>query len=183
MEATEKWQSTVPGKIVVKYHSINGPKDQVILPGKTFSISTVDRQANQNAVANAVYDPFTNGAFVPVELPPEAVDELGAQPNHVDEDAVLLIASGAAFEAGQELKKLSAPAVVEKVLAAARSLGATDERLGMIEEYLREIDPSLRPVFGRAAQPAVPHQFGSRAADTPESGSAEMNAFGEPIFK
>lgn len=182
MEANEKWQSTVPGRIVVRFNSVNGSKDQLIQPGKAFSISTVDRRANQNAVASPLYDPFTNGSFVPVELPAEAVEELGVQPNHVSDDAVLAIALGARVEAIDELKKLTAPAVVGKVLAAARELGASDERIGMIEEFLKEIDPSLRPVFGRGTQPAVPYQFGRPVADVADKKAPEVNSLGEPVF-
>lgn len=85
----ELWKNEAAGmRWVTVFDPVGNPKSQIVHPGKTFLVSPLERQVNQDAVHAKGADLFTNGTFTLVRATEETVADEIESVNSLSDDEI-----------------------------------------------------------------------------------------------
>jgi hypothetical protein len=119
----EVWRNATAGLVYINRIGEYGRKfSELIQPGRAFQVTPTERRLNQNSVALAEFDVFTNGTLEPVDLIDDEPDteKLRNNPNLItDKDVRLMFRlKGEMFR--QRIEEITNVASVNRLLEAAR---------------------------------------------------------------
>lgn len=165
----EMWRNITPGTVVISRVGEYGRRvDELVRGGRTFSITPAERRMNQNGVARADMDMFTNGTLQPVALLDDEFDTdlLRQNPNTIDEKDLprILRLRGEAFS--QRIGQITNPQTIARLLEVARE---PRHNVTLAQyEALKGRELELRGELDRAApEPEDPNTAGLPRAVTP----------------
>lgn len=142
-ETSEVWKNAGQSRIVLQRYGANANerRHEMIGGGRTFTISTPERQLNQNLAASPELDVFCNGMLVPVQLPDDADEEVVNNPNHLRDEQLpaLFKLNLRTFE--KRVEQISNSAVLERLLEMAPDRDATVRQVAMIQARIDGLSP------------------------------------------
>lgn len=87
--SVEVWKNTAAGARWVKGSDRTGREISKVVPGgKTFTLSTFERQLNQDSVVDATRDMFRNGTFLLVRSSDETIESEILSPNALTDSEI-----------------------------------------------------------------------------------------------
>lgn len=163
----ETWQNLGQGRVVIKrIEARTGDltKEEMVGPGKSFTITTREREANSALAYNEKLDFFRNGTLTPIHLVEgsDAARELANNPNLIsDGDMRTMVGaskSRAKVEAfAERLRAIENPTTLSRMLQLAEEEDAPVSKVRAIQARLAEVEGigfspvPERPVDGPAA--------------------------------
>lgn len=160
----ETWECTTPGRVwfqttTFTRHGQPLLKDVSVGPNKVgakIKISVADRRMNQEQVADAAFDPFTNGLLVRTDASQQALPETQSEAAIPTKDLLSLFAkNGMAFQSA--VKKLD-EIPLRRMRELADDVDATAKQVDFLDAQLEEITASRR----RSQEDAVFDLSGTR---------------------
>lgn len=142
-EEYETWQAN--GRIVLrKFNRVGSLEAVLVNSGRRIQLTEQERIMNQDRVADAAMDPFTNGTLSPVRLPDSSKESAQAivdSPNTMAEEDMVKLLDGHHKTFDKKLGEITSPYVVRRMLALAQSdeVDITVKRIEAIETRLREL--------------------------------------------
>lgn len=141
-DVTEIWKNAGESRIVLqRYGTNNERRHEMIGGGRTFTISTAERQLNQNLAAGPELDVFMNGMLIPVQLPADIDEDVANNPNHLRDEQLpaLFRLQWRAF--GKRIDQISNTAVLERLLEIAPERDATVRQTEVIKTRIAALAP------------------------------------------
>lgn len=143
----ELWENTTAGRVCLKFYNQQGMlTDRLIDSFRKFTITTKERQLNQEMAAGPDLDHFSNGIFAPVRLVETAddIEKIKSNPNLVTEDDMKGLLANKTAKAFQErVDAISNPFALTRMLELAREDDSTTaKQVKAIEDRLRDVSPS-----------------------------------------
>jgi hypothetical protein len=131
----ELWKNVAPG---LRYYMIldvmGNQTHAVVQPGRTFSISPLERQLNQSAAYDPKADLFRNGTFVIVKKSGETIADEIESPNSISdqeiEDAVAELLGGDSVPIELMLERVSSAVTAQRLL---EELGPDGQPMAVVE--------------------------------------------------
>lgn len=153
-EDVETWRNARKGLIyVATFDPLTKRRQSVaVRPDRTVSLTTQERQLNQDMCTSHDLDPFSNGSLVPVELVETAEDyeQITSNPNILDESDMEEILKLKTPSLKKRLGEITNTVAVERLLELATSedneANLTMAALKAIEDRLAELRPGNSPV-------------------------------------
>lgn len=180
----ETWQNPGQSRVVVRRlnHRDELVNDEMVGPGRTFTITSTERELNQQLANSPEQDVFRNGRLVPVQLleGSDIAREVATNPNLLtDGDMRVLATAGtqsksleaaAAFQ--HRLSQITNPTTLERLYQLAIDEDAPYSRVTAIMRRLGEVGgPTYQPAT-TTPDPAL----GPSAAGTPGGPAAQTAA-------
>ena len=188
-ETLEIWKNTTHGMRWCKFHDRSGHENTRIVNSKrTFSITPLDRQLNQDIAATPEQDLFRNGTF---ELVKEAedtnMDEIQSPDALTENEVIALSVETLAYPDRVDffLKDIKSPVALNRVLDQYVADDVSKEAIDYVKMKIAKFDPSVRvaavrePVTTVEPEPEVvtPRQ-GIPEVETPEYVKTEPEKIG-----
>lgn len=141
----EVWRNETRGRIgVVKYDRRGELIHELVRGGGVLSISTEERQLNQERAADEDLDVFSNGSFVPVKIldGTEDAKEIASNPNNKSETDLrdMFKLHWKKFEA--EVGEIKNMTTLERLRSIAQEGDATVRQVDVIESRIAELNPN-----------------------------------------
>lgn len=146
MEGQEVWKNATQAQIVLQRSAGQGLiRHELITGGRTFTITAEERRMNQNLAANEMLDCFSNGALIPLKLPPETEVEIKENPNHIADDQLpqFFKLHWRTFE--KRIDEISNALVLEQLLEIGPEKDATVKQMSVIQARLDVLHPTTAP--------------------------------------
>lgn len=135
MSTMETWETTVETNIYLRKTDQRGREIPLSVGGRVGAklvISTEDRVLNQDLVADAQWDPFTNGMLMPVRVSEEGLRNSNMLTR--DDLVGLLAKSGASFK--KAVSQIDSVVTLQRLHALAKDLDAKPSQMAVIEAAL-----------------------------------------------
>lgn len=144
-ESTEVWKNTAAGMRWMKVIDRQGRETgKTVMGGRTFTITTFDRQVNQDTAAEPELDHFRNGTFVLVK---ESVDtnqdEVASSDSLTDAELATTVHEILAknVTAEQAIFKISSPVTLGRLLEALVVEDAPKSAIDTVKAKKQGIEP------------------------------------------
>lgn len=145
----ESWVNTAAGTVILNRLDHRGEmtRQETVVAGRTFHITTQERRINQEATASEDLDPFKNGMLRPVRLldGTEDAKELASNPNTMSEEDMRALFRAHHKTFASKVNEIRNPYALERMLKMAGEVDTTVSRVDTIKARLAEISPD-RPV-------------------------------------
>jgi hypothetical protein len=175
----EIWKNTTNGMRWCKQHDKAGAEGTKIVQGqRTFSITPLDRQLNQDIAANAELDLFRNGTFVLVRAADDTDEDEIQSPDSVTEGEIAALSMEVTAEPAlvdKLLKGINSPVALSRILEQFVVDDVPKEVIEYVKMKKAKFDPSVTPSAVRTvvaqAEPDAPvttPRQGIPEADTPD---------------
>lgn len=143
VEDHETWRNGTNGIVHVKNLDHRGDlnADVVLRAGQILHIKPSARRLNQDKVVAERFDPFLNGALIPVHLVEDDPDtpKLLANPNIIDDSTIRELLQGDAAVLMERLNKITHPGTLERVLVIATDENVSIRRYQAIQQRIAEV--------------------------------------------
>lgn len=117
-EFVEEWENiAVPAHDIIRFDVRGDPKHEMIQGRRTFQITTAERKVTQDRILRKEDDPFQNGSFRPVVVPPDVNVE--SNPNALSDDEIRKILGASNVAWGEWLKVIDSPDTLSRMLTLA----------------------------------------------------------------
>jgi hypothetical protein len=163
-ETLEVWKNTTHGMRWCKYHDRSGNENTRIVNSKrTFSITPLDRQLNQDIAATPQLDLFRNGTF---ELVREAGDtnleEIQSSDSLTENEVIALSVEtlGSPEKVDYYLRDIRSPIALNRVLDQYVADDVDKSAIEYVKAKIAKFDPSVRA--------AVVHEQVTEPVEEPE---------------
>lgn len=164
----ETWQNVTEGTVVLKRFDHRGEmaKDEVIIGGRNFHITSQERRLNQDKAADEGLDVFRNGTLHPLRLmdDTEEAKEISANPNLMSETDMktLVRVHPKTFE--KRLSEIGNATTLQRLLGMAHTEDASIKRVEAIEARLAQVSPMSVNEVRVAGGPVGPIPAGDTTA-------------------
>lgn len=164
----ETWQNVTEGTVVLKRTDHRGEmtKEEVIIGGRNFHITSNERRLNQEMAADEGLDVFRNGTLHPLRLmdDTEEAREIAANPNLMSESDMkeMVRVHPKTFE--KQLSSIANATTLQRLLAMAHSEDASIKRVEAIEARLAVVAPTAAYEVRVAGAPPAPPATGDSSA-------------------
>jgi hypothetical protein len=143
----ETWENISPAANDIIRLDVRGDEQHELIQGKRkFMLTTADRLITQNKILLPEHDPFQNGSFRPVVVPPTVTVE--TNPNALSDEEIkqVLVSSDIAW--AEWMKILDSPATLQRFLdiaeSSAEDLKVSLGRYKQVAQRLSEVKPTKR---------------------------------------
>lgn len=144
-QAQEIWKNATEAQVVIVKHGPNGTtRHELVIGGRTFTLSTDERRMNQNLAYDPVQDIFSNGMLQPVKLPEEASEEVLGNPNHIGDDELPKFFKLHYRTFNKRLDEITNTAVLHRLLNIGPGHDATVRQMEQIQARLDALNPILK---------------------------------------
>jgi hypothetical protein len=144
-ESVEVWVNTAAGMRWIKVLDRQGREiGKTIQGGRTFTVSTFDRQVNQDAAAGPSQDLFRNGTFVLVKESGETnKDEVESSDSLTDAEMATMVHEILAknMTAEQAIRKINSPVTLGRLLEALVVEDAPKSSIDVVKAKQQGIEP------------------------------------------
>jgi len=144
-ESTEVWKNTAAGMRWMKVLDRQGRETgKTVMGGRTFTVSTFDRQVNQDAAAEVGLDQFRNGTFVLIKGSQETnEDEIESSDSLTDAELVTTVHEILAknMTAKQAIAKVTSPVTLGRLLEALVAEDAPKSAIDTVKARKQSIEP------------------------------------------
>ena len=144
-ETVEVWKNTAAGMRWITVLDRQGREvGKTVQGGRTFTISTFDRQVNQDAAAEPDLDLFRNGTFVLVKESSETNrDEIESSESLTDAELSTMVHEILAknMTADEAIRKISSPVTLGRVLEWLIVEDAPKSAIDAVREKKNQVEP------------------------------------------
>ena len=144
-ESVEVWKNSAAGMRWIKVLDRQGREiGKTIQGGRTFTISTFDRQVNQDAAAESDLDLFRNGTFVLVKASTETnEDEIESSDSLTDAELATMVHEilAKSLTAEQAIFKITSPVTLGRLLEALVVEDASKSAIDTVKAKKQSIEP------------------------------------------
>lgn len=148
----ELWRNVSPGlRYYITMDALGNQTHGVVQPGRTFTITPLERQLNQQASHSTKADLFRNGTFVLVQKTDETVEDEIDSPNSLADDDIERAVSIAiaeddtvAFEA--MVARMSSVVTGQRILEEVVLQDAPQSMVNAVKEKIEEISEADLPI-------------------------------------
>ena len=149
-ESAEVWKNTAAGMRWIKVlDRQNREVGKTIAGGRTFTISTFDRQSNQDMAAEPELDLFRNGTFVLVRQAEETqMDEVTSSDSMTDAELAGLVHEimGKNVTIEQAIHKISSPVTLGRLMEALVIEDAPSSAVKAVKAKRNKVEPGVAVV-------------------------------------
>jgi hypothetical protein len=153
----ELWRNVSPGlRYYITMDALGNQTHGVVQPGRTFTITPLERQLNQQAAHSGKADLFRNGTFVLVQETDDTIlDEIKSPNSLADDDIEKAVSEAIAgdpvpFEA--MLERMSSAVTGQRILEEVVLQDASQSMVNAVKGKIQQIEDAERPV-GPDGQP------------------------------
>ena len=144
-ESVEVWKNSAAGMRWIKVLDRQGREiGKTIQGGRTFTISTFDRQVNQDAAAESDLDLFRNGTFVLVKASTETnEDEIESSDSLTDAELATMVHEilAKSLTAEQAIFKITSPVTLGRLLEALVVEDASKSAIDAVKAKKQNVEP------------------------------------------
>lgn len=139
----EEWESVCPATQFVLHEDPRGNEESLeVNNGDRFYITTKDRKINEHRMRNATMNPFTNGSFRPLVVPPDVT--VTTNPNAVSDEHILGMFAGSDLAWEEWMRIIDSPATIKRMMDLADTspdAKISHQRYRQLEDRLGELHP------------------------------------------
>lgn len=159
----EVWKNTASGMRWVTVFDRQGREtNKIVQSGRTFTLTTLERQINQDKVATPEYDTFRNGTFVLIKPSDETdMDEIKSPNSFTETEMLELVhdAMAGSKRLDKVLEQVTSLATLDRLMASLLIVDAPPELTNMVKDRISELNPQKvvrkRRVKAEAEEPDV----------------------------
>ena len=159
-ESTEVWKNTAAGMRWMKVIDRQGRETgKTVMGGRTFTITTFDRQVNQDRAAEPGLDLFRNGTFVLVKESEETIqDEVASSDSLTDSELATAVHEILAknMTAEEVIYKVESPVTLGRLLEALVAEDAPKSAIDVVKAKKHGIEPGAAVERVAVAPPPEP---------------------------
>lgn len=141
---TEIWENiTAPQYTIIRYDIRGDLKHENISGKRQFQITSAERKITQDKIFDPVNDPFLNGAFRPVLVPPSV--SATTNPNALSDEEIqrILVSSDVAWE--EWLKVIDSADTLGRMITLAEGVdGVSLKRYNQLRQLHSDVRPKTR---------------------------------------
>lgn len=141
----ETWQNVGLAQIgIVKVTARGDIAQQLISGPRRFMVTTEERLLTQEKITSSANDPFLNGSFRPIHVPPQVTVE--SNPNALSDEDIVAILQGSDLAWDEWMKVIDSPETLARMLVAAEETTCSLRRFRQIEGRLSELKPPKKRI-------------------------------------
>lgn len=147
-QAVEVWRNTAAGTRWFRAFDVRGAETTKLVQGnRTFTLTTMERQLNQDRVASPEQDLFRNGTFVLSKASEQTIlDEVESPNSKTDaeiDEIVRELIHGEGFTLAQALEGIDSLNTVQRIMEGLILEDASVSMVDDIKARMRELDPAM----------------------------------------
>lgn len=142
----ETWQNAGRSRVIIKKFAHSGELvDHIIKGQQKLSVTSHERRLNQEMAADADWDPFNNGTFIPVLLVETAEDleQIKSNPNLMSEDDMRALLRQHFKQVQSRLRDIKSETVLNRLAEIAHEEDVSVGKVEAITARLQEFKPDF----------------------------------------